>query len=80
MNRRGFTLLEILIALAVFAIIGVLSSRILTGMIDLSESTRAHGDALAELQRAMFIVERDMEQSTHRSVRDEHGVPSRRSP
>lgn len=72
-TRRAFTLLEMLVALAVFAAVGVMSSRILSGMVDLAENTRVRGDAFSDLQRAMAIVQRDVEQLTHRSVRDELG-------
>jgi len=71
----GFTLVEILTAIAVFGVIGVLATRILAGMIDVGEATRERGDALAELQRAMRIIERDIEQATLRTVRDELGDP-----
>lgn len=74
-TRRAFTLLEMLVALAVFAAIGVMSSRILSGMVDLAETTRVRGDEFSDLQRAMAIVQRDVEQLAHRSVRDELGDP-----
>lgn len=69
----GFTLLEMLVALAVFAVIGVLASRILTGMVDVNEGTRDRGGALFAAQRAMSLIGRDVQQLTHRSVRDELG-------
>lgn len=72
-GRRGFTLLEMLIALGVFAVIGVMSSQILSGIIDLSDTVRNRSDQLAELQRAMFIISRDVEQMTRRPVRDGFG-------
>lgn len=71
----GFTLVEILTALAIFGVIGVLATRIVVGMIDLGASTREHAEALADLQRAMGIVERDIEQLVYREVRDELGDP-----
>ena len=74
-THRAFTLIEILVALAVFAIIGVLSSRILLGMVDVSSATADHAATLAELQRAVSVVERDVQQLVRRSVRDEHGDP-----
>lgn len=74
-KRRGFTLLEILVALAVFSVIGVLASRILFGMTDVADTTETHGNALAELQRALYVIERDVEQLAHRSVRDAFGQP-----
>ena len=70
---RAFTLLEVLVALAVFAAIGVMSSRILSGMVDVAETMHSRSDSFADLQRALFIVQRDVEQLVHRSVRDELG-------
>ena len=69
----AFTLLEMLVALAVFAVIGVMASRILAGMVDLAAVVGSRGEALAELQRAVAIVERDIEQAARRAVRDEWG-------
>ena len=70
---RAFTLLEMLVALAVFAAIGVMATRILAGMVDIAENTRSRGDAFSDLQRALAIVQRDIEQLAHRPVRDELG-------
>ena len=72
-HGAGFTLVEILVALAVFAIIGVMAARILAGMVDISEFTQERGQVLAETQRAFAIIERDIEQLAHRPVRDELG-------
>ena len=72
-RRRGFTLLEMLVALGVFAVIGLMSSQILSGIVDLSDNVRDRSDQLAELQRAMFIISRDIEQMTRRPVRDAFG-------
>ena len=71
--RRGFTLLEMLVALAVFAVIGVMAGRILSGMVDMSEFTHQRGDALAQAQRAFSVIERDVLQLAARPVRDEFG-------
>lgn len=70
---RAFTLLEMMVALAIFAVIGVMSSRILAGVVELSDVVASRGEALGELQRAIAIVERDIEQGTRRSVRDGWG-------
>ncbi|MCY3814098.1 MAG: type II secretion system minor pseudopilin GspJ [Gammaproteobacteria bacterium] len=72
-RRHGFTLLEMLIALGVFAVIGVMSSQILSGIVDLSDTVRDRSEELEELQRAMFIISRDIEQMTRRPVRDAFG-------
>ena len=62
-----------LVALAVFAILGILSSRILVDMANLSRATGQRGAELTELQRALAVVERDLEQLANRPVRDEFG-------
>jgi len=72
-DRNGFTLLEMLIALGVFAVIGLMSSQILSGIVDLSDTVKERSAQLSELQRAMFIISRDIEQMTRRPVRDEFG-------
>ena len=74
-RRRAFTLLEMLVALGVFAVIGFMSSQILAGIVDLSGTVRERSDRLAELQRAVFIIGRDIEQLVHRPVRDVFGDP-----
>ena len=73
MRRLGFTLIEMLVALAVFAVIGLMSNQLLTQIIDLGQLTEARGERLVEVQRAIEIVRRDIQQLVHRSVRDELG-------
>lgn len=77
MNRqRGFTLMEMLVALGIFAVIGVLSSQLLRQTIDVSEVLMDRGDRLVELQRAMNVMSRDFQQIVARTVRDEFGDQS----
>ena len=71
----GFTLLEMLVALGVFAVIGLLSAQIVTQMVDVNERTRARADRLVEVQRAVELIRRDVQQLAHRHVRDELGEP-----
>ena len=70
---RGFTLIEMLVALAVFAIIGLMSNQLLMQIIDIGELTENRGARLVETQRAMEIIRRDIQQLAHRGVRDELG-------
>ena len=74
-GAAGVTLLEMLVALAVFAVIGVLAAQILAQMATINERTRARADRLVDLQRAVEIVRRDVQQLAHRHVRDELGDP-----
>lgn len=71
----GFTLIEMLVALGVFAVIGLLSAQIVTQLVDVNERTRARADRLVEVQRAVEFIRRDIQQLAHRHVRDELGDP-----
>jgi general secretion pathway protein J len=73
MRARGFTLVEMLIVFAVFAIIGVMTARILSQVIENQALLKARAERLAEVQRAMQFVQRDLLQLSRRSVRDELG-------
>lgn len=68
-SQRGFTLLEALIAMAIFSIIGLASYRLLSAIITSQEITQQHADRLQTLQRAVMIVDRDMRQWLDRPVR-----------
>ena len=72
-NRMGFTLMEMMTALAIFGVIGLMATQILTGTIRLGETTRDQGEALSDVQRAMDIIGRDIMQLTRRTVLDELG-------
>ena len=72
-NRLGFTLMEMMAALAIFGVIGLMATQILTGTIRVGETTRERGEALSDVQRAMDIIGRDIMQLTRRTVQDELG-------
>ncbi|MDE0423185.1 MAG: type II secretion system minor pseudopilin GspJ [Gammaproteobacteria bacterium] len=72
-KQAAFTLMEMLTALAVFGVIGLMATQILTGTIQLGEATRVRGEALSDLQRAVDIIGRDVMQLSRRTVRDELG-------
>jgi general secretion pathway protein J len=71
----GFTLIEMLIVFAVFAIIGVISSQLVSRVIENQRVMGERGERLAEVQRAMQIIQRDVMQITNRPVRDQLGDP-----
>jgi general secretion pathway protein J len=74
-RSRGFTLIEMLVVFGIFAILGVMSSRIIGQVIDNQRVLRERGDRLAEVQRAMQIIQRDLLQIVYRPVRDQLGDP-----
>lgn len=71
--QRGFTLIEVLIALAITAFVATIAYSSLSAVISGVESTRAAATATYELDRALMILSRDLRQFTVRPVRDEFG-------
>ena len=69
-RARGFTLMEVLVALAIFAIIGAASARLLRDAVTQSQSLGTREAALAALVRSLFIFEQDVQQWVARPVRD----------
>lgn len=68
---RGFTLLEILVAMAIFTVIGLASTAVLSTVIDSDELSSERVEKLQALQRAMLTVERDILQAIARPARIE---------
>ena len=66
MNRRreGFTLIEVLIALVLFALIGVAGFTLLDSVLRTQGSTETRLARMAEIQRAMLVVSSDLDQIT----------------
>lgn len=71
----GFTLLELLVAMAIFAIIGALAMGGLNSVITQQEIARKQLDRLHQVQRAVRIMTSDFSQLSPRKVRDEGGTP-----
>ena len=63
---KGFTLVEVLVAIVVFAIIGLASAAVVNTMMRTNEQSAAARDALTQLQQAMYLVEQDMRQAVSR--------------
>lgn len=70
---RGFTLLELLIAIAVFAIMSVMAYGGLSSVILNSSQTEKELEKIQKVQRAIFTITRDLTQITNRNIRDEFG-------
>ena len=68
--NRGFTLLEMLVALTIFTVIGLLSAQLMSRTLDNHETAGERSERLAEMQRAMLMLKRDIMQITDRPIRD----------
>lgn len=73
LRTTGFTLLEVLVAVAIFALIGIAAISALVS----AQSTQAHlksrGERFHELTRAINDISRDYRQLATRRVRDQNG-------
>lgn len=74
-SSSGFTLIEVLIAMAITAFVSTIAytslSTVLTGV----ESTRKTSNRTYEVNRAWMIISRDVRQFIARPIRDEFGEP-----
>lgn len=71
----GFTLIEILVALAVFSVMSVMAYGGLHALITARDRTEQAATRLSELQLALLLMQQDMEHMAPRSIRDEYGEP-----
>jgi len=69
----GFTLLELLVAIAVFAVVAMLAYGGLASVLDAREDTAAAAQRLRALQLTMLMLQRDLDQLAPRGIRDEYG-------
>ncbi|MGK0249551.1 MAG: general secretion pathway protein J [Oleispira sp.] len=71
--QRGFTLLEVMIAISITALIGIASTNLLSNVIETKKVTDIRSEQLTTLQRFNQFVSRDIEQVINRDIRDQYG-------
>lgn len=74
-RQAGFTLLEVLIAVTVTAVIGIGVWQLLSGVISAKNGIDRVSDEFSRMQQAVVIMERDLAQILFRPVRDAYGEP-----
>lgn len=72
-SQAGFTLLEILVAVAIFALVSTATFSMLQQTIKSGEQFDNNAAYLVELQRAHRLLQQDFSQVMPRTIRDEHG-------
>lgn len=73
MNQRGFTLMELLLALAIFALMSAMAYSGLAAVLRAREDVNVALDRTQELQSAIYRIQTDLEQTVARSIRDQYG-------
>ena len=76
-KQLGFTLLEMLLALAIFAMLGMATYTVLNNTVEGSEIIKQRNVQLTELQRAFTLIEGDFLQLAQRHARFNGEEPSK---
>lgn len=71
-KQQGFTLLELIVAIAVFAIMATMAHSGLSSVLNTREQAEQQAERLAQLQKAFLIIGRDIEQAVNRTIRDNY--------
>lgn len=69
LKQQGYTMIEVLVALSVFAIIASISSSILYHVFDLRTRVAEQAKQTDEIQIAMIVLRHDIEQLVPRTIR-----------
>lgn len=77
---HGFTLMEVMVAISIFALIGVASYRVLSAVAQTDERLALRVERLRSINRAFWLLQQDIEQLLPRDVRGADGAqPTRRN-
>lgn len=72
-NGRGFTLIELMIAILIFAMISTAAYKLFDSVSRAQQVTDGILDHLGQMQRALVVIEKDLFQIAPRPIRDEFG-------
>jgi general secretion pathway protein J len=72
-RERAFTLIEVLVSLAIFAILATLAYGALGQTLDSAELLNGRMDRLQAIQRTMRLLSEDLQQLSPRPIRDDLG-------
>jgi len=78
-QQRGFTLLELLVAMAIFAIIGIMALGGLNAVLDHQATANSQADRWNKVQFTIRMLTQDLSQLHPRGIRDAAGTGMRPS-
>lgn len=73
-NHKGFTLLELMIAMSIFALISLLTMGGLSNALNTRAHTEEKLQRLTQMQMVFTILSREVQQHANRTIRDEYGA------
>ena len=73
MRESGFTLLELLVAISIFSVLGLGGYQLLQSVSDSHDRVRTSIDSYIRVNQALTIMQRDFNQFVPRPIRDEYG-------
>jgi len=74
-TQRGFTLLELVVAMSIFAVLAIMAYGGLDQVLRARDVSERVMNRVTELQMAWSLIERDLEQAMPRPIRDGFGDP-----
>ena len=74
-NQRGFTLLEIIVALFIFSLVSVIAVTGLHSVLSSQSAAEKKAERLASLQTALLLLSRDVSQTINRPATNPSGQP-----
>jgi len=72
-KNKGFTLLELLVAMSIFALLSVMAYAGLDSVLNTRRVLEENMDRLSEIQKSILFISRDITQIVDRGIRDEYG-------
>ena len=74
-GERGFTLVEMLVALSIFAVIAAMGVSLLRSSVDTQNAVQARLQGMSGINRVRAVMANDLAQAVQRSTRGQAGEP-----
>ena len=72
-KAAGFTLLELMLSIAMFALMSVAAYRLFDSVLHAQRATESVWEHISRVQRALLVIDRDFAQAVSRPVKNEYG-------